>query len=263
LAIAGIVILVVILVAAVSAPFLAPNDPLKMNPTDLFQGPSATHLFGTDEFGRDILSRIIWGSRISLAVSVASVAIAVCAGTALGLIAGFYGRLVDDVISRILEVIFAFPSILLALGIVGVLGPSLRNLIVAIGVVYTPVFGRLARGTVLAARGHDYVVAARVCGASDARIIARHILPNIAAPLIVQASLSLSLAVLSEASLSFLGLGTQPPDPSWGTMVNAGQRMIEFSPWLALFSGAAIMLLVLAFNLLGDGLRDALDPRLR
>lgn len=263
LAVVGIAILVVVVIAAVFAPILALDDPLKMNPTDLFQGPSLAHPFGTDEFGRDLLSRILWGARVSLLVSLASVGIAVVFGTTLGLVGGFYGQLVDEVISRVLEVIFAFPSILLALGLVGMLGPSTPNLILAIAVVYTPVFGRLSRGTVLSVREREYVEAARACGASSRWIILQHILPNVASPMIVQASLSLSLAVLTEASLSFLGLGTQPPNPSWGSMVSSGQRLIEFSPWVVVFPGGAITLLVLAFNLLGDGLRDVLDPRLR
>jgi peptide/nickel transport system permease protein len=263
LAIVGAAILTVIVVMAAFAPVLAPDDPLRMNPQSLLKGPSAEHLLGTDEFGRDILSRIIWGARTSLEVGAISVGMAVTLGSTLGLVAGFYGGLADGLISRVLDVVFAFPSVLLALGIVGLLGPSLPNVMIAIGVVYTPVFARLARGSVLSAKERDYVEAARAFGASDARIVLRHILPNVAAPLIVQTSLSLSLAILAEASLSFLGLGTQPPEPSWGTMVNTGQRLIEFSPWLAVFPGAAIMLAVLAFNLLGDGLRDALDPRLR
>jgi len=242
---------------------LAVPDPLEMNPQRLLENPSRDHWLGTDEFGRDILSRIVWGARISLYVSASSVAVALVLGAALGIVAGLYGRPLDDLISRVLEVVFAFPGVLLALGIVGLLGPSVRNVVIAIGVVYTPVFGRLARATVLAAKERDYVEAARGCGASDLRLVGRHLLPNITAPLIVQISLSLSQAILAEASLSFLGLGTQPPAPSWGTMINTGQRLVEFSPWVAVFPGLAIMLAVLAFNLLGDGLRDALDPRLR
>src|SRR6185436_8749232 len=184
-------------------------------------------------------------------------------GVTLGLVAGFYGSWIDSVISRLFDIIFAFPTILLALGIVGMLGPSLTNTMIAIGIVYTPVYARLARGTTLAVKERDFVEAAIVSGADSARIIGRHILPNVAAPLIVQTSLSLSLAILAEASLSFLGLGTQPPDPSWGTMVNTGQRLIELSPWPVVFPGLAIILAVLGFNLLGDGLRDAFDPRLR
>ncbi|MBI3979533.1 MAG: ABC transporter permease [Chloroflexi bacterium] len=263
LAVAGAAILTVIAVLAVFAPLLAPYDPLQMNPQQLLEGPSLMHPFGTDEFGRDILSRIIWGARISLAVGAISVGLALTVGLALGLLSGFYGGLLDDLISRLLDVVFAFPAVLLALGIVGLLGPNLQNVMVAIGVVYTPVFARVTRASVLSARERDYIEAARVCGATSFRLVSRHILPNVAAPLVVQTSLSLSLAILAEASLSFLGLGTQPPEPSWGTMINTGQRMIEFSPWVAVFPGLAIMLAVLAFNLLGDGLRDALDPRLR
>ena len=263
LALVGAMILAVVAFAAIFAPYLAPNDPLLMNPTLLLQPPSADHLLGTDEFGRDILSRVIWGARISLYVGGISVTIALAAGVTLGLIAGYYGGLVDDAINRVLDVVFAFPTILLALGIVGMLGPSLTNTMLAIGIVYMPQYARLTRGTTLSVKERDFVGAAVVSGANDPRIIARHILPNVAAPLIVQTSLSLSLAILAEASLSFLGLGTQPPDPSWGTMVNTGQRLIELSPWPVVFPGLAIILAVLGFNLLGDGLRDALDPRMR
>jgi peptide/nickel transport system permease protein len=263
LTVAGLVILALIAVAALFAPYLAPQDPLLLNPTSLMQPPSADHWLGTDELGRDILSRVIWGARISLYVGVISVTIAVVIGVGFGLVAGYFGGLVDDVIARLLDVVFAFPTILLALAIVGMLGPSLTNTMIAIGVVYTPVYARLARGTTLAVKERDFVEAAIVAGANSARIISRHILPNVAAPLSVQTSLSLSLAILAEASLSFLGLGTQPPDPSWGTMVNTGQRVVELSPWPVVFPGLAIVLAVLAFNLIGDGLRDALDPRLR
>jgi peptide/nickel transport system permease protein len=263
LTVAGALILAFIAFAALFAPYLSPDDPLALNPSKLLQPPSAEHWMGTDELGRDILSRVIWGARISLYVGAISVTIAVMIGVSVGLIAGFYGGLVDDVIARLLDVVFAFPTILLAIGIVGMLGPSLRNTMIAIGIIYTPVFARLARGTTFAVKERDFVEAAVVAGANDARIIVRHILPNVAAPLIIQVSLNLSLAILAEASLSFLGLGTQPPDPSWGTMVNTGQRMIELSPWPVVFPGLAIVLAVLAFNLIGDGLRDALDPRLR
>lgn len=263
LAVAGACILVFVAIAAVFAPSLSPEDPLEMNPTRLLGPPSAAHWLGTDEFGRDILSRVIWGARISLYVGAIAVTIAVLVGVSLGLVAGYYGGLLDDAINRVLDVVFAFPTILLALGIVGMLGPSLTNTMIAIGIVYTPVYARLARGTTLSVKERDYVEAATVAGATTPRIIVRHIVPNIAAPLIVQTSLSLSLAILAEASLSFLGLGTQPPDPSWGTMVNTGQRLIELSPWPVVFPGLAIVLAVLGFNLLGDGLRDALDPRLR
>jgi peptide/nickel transport system permease protein len=263
LALMGAAILSVVAFAAAFAPYLSPEDPLLMNPTDLLQPPSSAHLLGTDEFGRDILSRVIWGARISLYVGGISVTIALAFGVTLGLIAGYKGGFVDDAINRVLDVVFAFPTILLALGIVGMLGPSLTNTMLAIGIVYMPQYARLTRGTTLSVRERDFVDAAIVAGANDVRIVLRHILPNVTAPLIVQTSLSLSLAILAEASLSFLGLGTQPPDPSWGTMVNTGQRLIELSPWPVVFPGLAIILAVLGFNLLGDGLRDALDPRMQ
>ncbi len=263
LTVAGAVILALVVVAALFAPYLSPDDPLVMNPTQLLQPPSAAHLMGTDELGRDVLSRVIWGARISLYVGVISVTMAVVIGVTLGLLAGYHGGLVDDVIARLLDIVFAFPTILLSLGIVGMLGSSLTNTMIAIGVVYTPIYARLARGTTLAVKEREFVEAAVVSGARAARIIVRHILPNVMAPLIIQTSLNLSLAILAEASLSFLGLGTQPPDPSWGTMVNTGQALIELSPWPVVFPGLAIVLAVLAFNLIGDGLRDALDPRLR
>jgi peptide/nickel transport system permease protein len=263
LTVAGAIILAVVMIAAIFAPYLSPHDPLGMNATQLLQPPSHEHLMGTDELGRDVLSRVIWGARISLYVGVVSVTMAVLLGVTLGLLAGYHGGLLDDAINRVLDVVFAFPTILLALGIVGMLGSSLTNSMIAIGLIYTPVYARLARGTTLAVKQREFVEAAIVSGAQSARIIVRHILPNVMAPLIIQTSLSLSLAILAEASLSFLGLGTQPPDPSWGTMVNTGQALIELSPWPVVFPGLAIMLAVLAFNLIGDGLRDALDPRLR
>jgi peptide/nickel transport system permease protein len=263
LTVAGAIILALVLLAAIFAPYLSPHDPLAMSPSQLLQPPSAEHLMGTDELGRDVLSRVIWGARISLYVGVISVTMAVVLGVTLGLLAGYHGGVLDDAINRVLDVVFAFPTILLALGIVGMLGSSLTNSMIAIGLIYTPVYARLARGTTLAVKQREFVEAAIVCGARSFRIILRHILPNVMAPLIIQTSLSLSLAILAEASLSFLGLGTQPPDPSWGTMVNTGQALIELSPWPVVFPGLAIVLAVLAFNLIGDGLRDALDPRMR
>jgi peptide/nickel transport system permease protein len=262
LALAGGLMLAVVVLAALFAQLLAPFDPLEMYPVHLLEPPSASHWLGTDEFGRDILSRVIWGARISLYVGGIAVTFAVLAGVSLGLMSGYYGGLLDDGIARVLDVVFAFPSILLALGIVGALGPGLTNTMIAIGIVYTPVFARLTRGTTLSIRQREFVAAATLSGANDLRILRSHILPNVAAPLIVQISLSLSLAILAEASLSFLGLGTQPPDPSWGTMVNTGQRLIELSPWPVVFPGLAIIVAVLGFNLLGDGIRDAFDPRL-
>lgn len=263
LTIAGGVILALVVFAALFAPFISPDDPIAQDPLHLFAAPSPRHWMGTDDLGRDILSRVIWGSRASLYVGGISVTIAVLCGVSLGLLAGYYGGWIDSAIARVLDVVFAFPTILLALGIVGMLGPSLNNAMIAIGIVNTPVYARLARATTLAVKRREFVEAAIVAGANDRRLLRRHILPNITAPLIIQTSLSLSLAILTEASLSFLGLGTQPPNPSWGTMVNSGQRLIELSPWPAVFPGIAIALTVLGFNLVGDGLRDALDPRLR
>jgi peptide/nickel transport system permease protein len=261
LALAGGLMLAAVVFAALFAEVLSPFDPLEMSPSHLLEPPSASHWLGTDEFGRDILSRVIWGARISLYVGGIAVSIALVAGVSLGLVSGYYGGLLDDVIARVLDVVFAFPSILLALGIVGALGPGLTNTMIAIGIIYTPVYARLTRGTTLSIRQREFVAAATVSGANDLRILRSHILPNVAAPLIVQTSLSLSLAILAEASLSFLGLGTQPPDPSWGTMVNTGQRLVELSPWPVVFPGLAIIVAVLGFNLLGDGIRDAFDPR--
>jgi peptide/nickel transport system permease protein len=260
---AGGLILALVVFAAIFAPLLSPDDPLRQDPLHLFANPSPQHWMGTDDLGRDILSRVIWGARASLYVGIVAVSIAVVCGVSLGLIAGYYGHWIDSVIARLLDIVFAFPTILLALGIVGMLGPSLTNAMIAIGIVNTPVYARLARATTLATKRREFVEAAIVAGANDGRLLRRHILPNITAPLIVQTSLSLSLAILTEASLSFLGLGTQPPNPSWGTMVNTGQRLIELSAWQAIFPGFAIALTVLGFNLVGDGLRDALDPRLR
>lgn len=263
LTIIGGAITITVILLAVFAPLLAPYDPLKQNPRQLFADPSRQHWFGTDDLGRDILSRVIWGARASLYVGIVSVSIAVLFGTLLGLLAGFYGRWLDSLIARLLDIVFAFPTILLALGIVGMLGPSLTNAMIAIGIINIPVYARLVRATTLATKRRDFVEAAIVAGCPNRRVLGRHIFPNITAPLIVQTSLSFSLAILTEASLSFLGLGTQPPNPSWGTMVNTGQRLIELSPWQAVFPGLAIAITVLGINLIGDGLRDALDPRLR
>jgi peptide/nickel transport system permease protein len=263
LTVAGGIILALVVFAALSARVISPYDPLAQDALHLFAPPTRAHWMGTDDLGRDILSRVIWGSRASLYVGAISVTIAVICGVSLGLVAGYYGGWIDSVIARVLDVVFAFPTILLALGIVGMLGPSLNNTMIAIGIVNTPIYARLARATTISVKRREFVEAATVAGANDLRLLRRHILPNIMAPLIIQTSLSLSLAILTEASLSFLGLGTQPPNPSWGTMVNTGQRLIELSPWPAVFPGIAIAVTVLGFNLVGDGLRDALDPRLR
>ena len=230
---------------------------------DRLQPPNARYLLGTDEFGRDILSRLIQGARVSLRVAIASITGASVLGTALGVLSGYVGGNLDHVIMRVMDVFFAFPAILLALGIVAALGPGSDNAILAIAVVYTPIFARVARGPVLAIKEMEYVAAARAVGVPPGRMVLRHILPNAMAPIIVQISLGLSWAILTEAALSFLGLGTQPPEPSWGGMLSESRKLMELAPWMAVFPGAAIMLAVLGFNLLGDGLRDVLDPRLR
>jgi len=259
----GLVIIVASLAIALLAPHLVPYDVRAMAPQASLAPPSGQHPFGTDEFGRDVFSRVLVGSRVSLVVAFLSVATAVGLGTTVGLTAGYYGGWWDGVSMRGMDIIFAFPAILLAIAIMAVLGTSLLNLVIAIGVVYTPQFARVARAAALAVRSLEFVDAARALGLGNVRIIGRHLIPNILAPVIVQVSLSLSLAILSESALSFLGLGTQPPTPSWGNMLSEGRQFLELAPWNAVFPGLAIMLVVLGFNLLGDGLRDLLDPRLR
>jgi peptide/nickel transport system permease protein len=259
----GLFLVVLYVVVAVFAPLIAPYSPIDQHAKDRLQEPTAKYLLGTDEFGRDILSRLMHGATNSLRISLLSVAVACMLGTALGLTGGYVGGLVDNVIMRIMDLFFAFPAILLALTIVAALGPGAGNTILAIAVVYTPIFARVARGPVLSLKSTEFVEAARAIGTRHPRIILRHILPNALAPIIVQITLALSWAMLTEAGLSFLGLGTIPPAPSWGSMLSESRKMMEIAPWMAIFPGLAIMLGVLGFNLLGDGLRDALDPRLR
>lgn len=256
----GIIGLLIFL--AVAAPWVAPYHPVEMHPADAFQGPSRQYLMGTDEYGRDLLSRIIFGSRTSLSVGVISVGISLVIGTALGLWSGYYLGIADAIISRVMDVLYAFPPILLALVMIAMFGVGIDKVMIAIGIVYTPLFARVCRGSVLAERGKVYVDAAQMIGASEIRIIRNHILPNILAPLIVQATLCMSFAILTEAALSFLGLGTQPPMPSWGMMLSKGRGLMYHSPWVSIWPGLAIMIVVFAFNVFGDGLRDALDPRL-
>lgn len=259
----GLVIVVASVVVAMLAPVIAPYDVRRMSPQESLVPPSARYVFGTDEFGRDVFSRVLAGARISLLVAILSVATALALGTTLGLAAGFYGGWWDSVSMRAMDIIFAFPAILLAIAIMAVLGTSLLNLVIAIGIVYTPQFARVARAAALSVRSLEFVDAARALGLGNVQIIRCHVIPNVLAPVIVQVSLSLSLAILSESALSFLGLGTQPPTPSWGNMLSEGRQFLELAPWNAVFPGLAIMLVVLGFNLLGDGLRDLLDPRLR
>lgn len=262
-AVAGLVVLAVYVILALLAPFLSLHDPLEMHSGDILRPPSRDHLLGTDSSGRDVLSRLIFGIRVSLSVSVTSVAIATIAGAFIGLMSGYFGGVLDSIAMRVMDVIFAFPAMLLGLSIMAALGRSSRNVIVAIALIYTPVFARVTRGGALSVKQQAFIEAIRGVGAREGRIIVFHILPNIMALIIVQVSLALSWALLTEAGLSFLGLGTQPPTPSWGSMLNEGRRFMELGPWMAVFPGLAIMLAVLAFNLLGDGLRDVLDPRLR
>jgi len=240
---------------------LTPYPPLEQHPPDRLTGPSATYPLGTDLFGRDLASRLMRGGANSLQVALFSVFLAGTTGTLLGIVAGYTGGQVDNVIMRVMDIFFAFPTLLLALLVVVVLGPGLQNTVFAIAVVYTPIFARVSRGPVLSLKEMDFVMAARCLGISEQRILFRHVLPNAMAPLIVQVSLALSWSLITEAGLSFLGLGTQPPEPSWGLMLSESRSLAEIAPWLMLFPGLAIMLGVLGFNLLGDGLRDVLDPR--
>src|SRR5262245_12647482 len=257
----GLILLVVLL--ALLANVVAPYDPTEMKVADALKRPSAPHPFGTDRFGRDVLSRTIHGSRIALGVALSSIALAFVVGTLLGLAGGYVGGWLDLGIGRVMDVLFSFPTLILAIGIAAMLGPGLDNAALAIAVVYAPLFSRVARAPVIAERAREYVSAALGLGAGPFRVVFRHILPNVLAPLIVQVSVSLAYAILTEAALSYLGLGTQPPAPSWGTMLNEGRTYLETAPWMSVFPGLAIMLAVLGFNLLGDGLRDALDPQLR
>ena len=259
----GLIIVLAFLVVAILANQISPYSATEMHPVDSLQSPSAAYLLGTDEFGRDILSRLIHGARVSLKVAILSVAAAGALGCALGILSGYAGGSVDNLAMRLMDIIFAFPAILLALGIVAVLGADSNNVIVAMTLVYMPIFARVARGPVLTTKEMEYVTAAHAIGTGSTRIVTRHILPNITAPIIVQGSLALSWAILTEAALSFLGLGTQPPQPSWGNMLSESRTLMELAPWTAVFPGVAIMLAVLGFNLLGDALRDVLDPRLQ
>ena len=257
------VLLLGIILLAVFAGALAPSGANTQDIAHRLQAPGWGHPFGTDDLGRDILSRVLLGAGVSLRVGFLSVALALVVGTLIGLFAGYYGRWVDDVLMRIMDMIFAFPAVLLAIAILAVRGPGPDNAVLAIGVVYIPIFARVTRASVLSVREEVYVRASRSVGASDLRIIFRHVLPNAAPPIIVQTSISLAFAVLAEAALSFLGLGTQPPNPSWGLMLAEGREFIDLAWWMSVIPGLAIFVTVLCFNLLGDGLRDVLDPRQR
>ncbi len=261
LAVAGAAVLALLALLALLAPWLAPADPSKIFFTAMRAAPGGAHLFGTDDLGRDILSRVMYGARVSLSAGLISVALALVVGTSMGLIAGYRRGWLDDLLMRVVDAMLSLPFLVLAIALAAILGPSLRNTMIAIAIVTAPVFARITRGEVLAQREREYVQAAQALGAGDQRVILRHLLPNISGPLIVQTSLAIANAILAESSLSFLGLGVQPPEPSWGSMLNAARGYLADAPWMALFPGVTIFLAVLAFNLLGDGLREALDPR--
>ena len=262
-AIAGLIVLAILVGCAVLAPLLPLADPIQIDSPHALYSPGSPFLFGSDQYGRDVFSRVIYGGRVSLTVGPIAIVIALVPGVAVGLVAGYYGRWLDALLMRIVDVMLAFPGILLALGIVAVLGPSLTSLMIAVGISSIPTYARLTRASVLSARENLYVDAARVVGARDITILLRHILPNVVAPVIVVSTLGVGAAILVAATLSFLGLGSQPPTPEWGRMLSEGRQYLRDQWWIATFPGMAIMLTVLALNVLGDGLRDALDPRLR
>ena len=262
-AVAGLVVIAGFIAAAALAPWIAPYDPLATSWSLVRKPPSALHWFGTDDLGRDIMSRVIYGARASLVAGAISVGIALLIGVPFGLLSGYRGGFIDALISRITDAMLACPFLILAIALAAFLGPSLGNALIAIGISTTPIFVRLTRGQTMSVKVEDYIEAARAVGNPRWRIALFHILPNIMPALLVQATLSIAAAIIAEAALSFLGLGQQPPAPSWGSMLNAAQRFLTNAPWMALWPGLAIFLVVLSFNLVGDGLRDALDPRQR
>lgn len=265
IAVAGLVIILFYIIVIIISYFWLPFDPVAMDSKQILQPPSFSsgHIFGTDEFGRDVLSRIMKGTIISLVISVSATAFGAVIGVLMGIWAGFLGGRWDNWIMRFADILFSFPSLLLAIFIMAILGEHTYNVVLAIGIVYIPQFARISRGAIYSLKSNEFIRAARSNGADNSYILFRHLLPNIMPPLIVQVSLSLSVAILLESALSFLGLGVQPPDPSWGNMLSSARKVMMFAPWTAVYPGLAIVLLVLGFNLLGDGLRDVLDPRLR
>ena len=262
-AVAGLVVIVLFVVVAVLAPVVAQYNPDQTSWTAIRKAPSLAHWMGTDENGRDVFARVVFGARASLLAGVVSVVIAAGIGVPLGLLAGFAGGAVDAVIGRVVDAMLSCPFLILAIALAAFLGPALSNAMIAIGVSAAPIFVRVARGATMDAATNDYVEAARALGNPPWRVAVRHVLPNIVPPVLVQATLAIATAIIAEASLSFLGLGQQPPAPSWGSMLNSAQRFLTQAPWLAIFPGLAIFLAVISFNLIGDGLRDALDPRRR
>ncbi|WP_409273871.1 ABC transporter permease [Neobacillus sp. SCS-31] len=263
LALIGLFIVLFFIAIAALAPYIAPYSFRDQVLADRFLPPSGKHWFGTDDFGRDILSRVLYGARISLWVGFFSVLASAIIGTFLGVIAGYYGRWVDGLISRVFDILLAFPSILLAIAIVAILGPSLRNALIAIAVINIPNFGRLVRSKVLSVKQEEYIMSAKAVGMKDSRILFRHILPNSITPIIVQATLAIATAIIEAAALGFLGLGARPPEPEWGRMLADSKNYLMHAPWTLFFPGMAIMLTVLGFNLMGDGLRDVLDPKMK
>jgi peptide/nickel transport system permease protein len=263
LAPSGAAVVLLAILAAVLAPIVAPHDPLKQDLGQALARPGAAHLLGTDNVGRDVLSRVVWGTRVSLVAGFVSVAIAMIVGSLIGLAAGSCGGRVDGLLMRVMDAVLSFPPLVLALALGAVLGAGLTGVLIALGVVYTPTFARLMRGQVLTITTRDYVEAARALGSPGWRIACRHVLPNVAAPIVVQASLSVAFAILAEASLSFLGLGIQPPAASWGSMINAGRGYLQQAPWIVFGPGAALFVTVVGLNFVGDAIRDALDPRVR
>ena len=259
----GAAIVTVAIAIALLAPSISPHDPLKQDLGNALAGPARAHWLGTDNVGRDVLSRVLWGTRISLVAGFASVAIGALAGSLIGLVAGYWRGRVDGVLMRLMDAVLSFPPLVLALALGAVLGAGLGGVLVALGVVYTPTFARLTRGQVLSITAREYVDAARALGAPGWRIAWRHVLPNATAPIVVQASLSVAFAILAEASLSFLGLGVQPPAASWGSMINAGRGYLQQAPWIVFGPGAALFVTVVGLNFVGDAVRDALDPRAR
>ncbi len=262
-AVAGAIVLALEIILAVGAPLFAPYSPLEQDFSAALQAPSQAHLFGTDDVGRDLLSRVIHGARISLSVGLISVGIGSIAGVILGVVAGFYGGVVDTMLLRFMDVLLAFPGILLALAVVAVLGPGLYNVMIAVGIGGIPAYTRLARASTLSVRERDYVLAARALGCPNGRLMGRYILPNVIPPVIVLTTLGIAGAILTAAGLSFIGVGAQPPSPEWGAMLSLGRQYLQRAWWVTVFPGLAIMLTVLSVNMVGDALRDALDPKLR
>lgn len=263
MAFVSLIFLLILVIVAITAPYIVPHDPLKQDLTKVMLPPSAEHWLGTDELGRDIFSRLLMGAQSAIKAGLFAILIPLCIGVPMGIISGYLGGIVDDIFMRIVDGIIAIPAILLALGITGALGISLWNAMIAIGIVFTPQFARLARGQTLQVRSDPYVEAAKISGAGPIWTMVKHIIPNIAPPIVVQASFNLSYAILVEASLSFLGMGAQSPEISWGNMIQQAYSMINMNPWMIIYPGLAIMLTVLAGNFLGDGLRSALDPKVK